>query len=203
MLSKHISKKTSKLRVTGLCVGNSPGTGEFPAQKASNAENVSIWWRHHVMRATGVYLYKLTTIQCHCMQNANLVLHLFFKLPNTFSQNVGDNLAGLDPRLPGSSPNYYIRHMRYTVHPTNSCFVVLCCDHVWTDFTNIVKRPTMVLGQSADSSSANGSILGLHSPKRRRLTDIGNHPRYKPKTVWRTSRVYNGNSYTSKTVSSK
>ena len=41
------SKKTSKLRVTGLCVGTSPGTGEFPAQMASNAENVSIWWRHH------------------------------------------------------------------------------------------------------------------------------------------------------------
>ena len=40
-------KKTSKLRVTGLCVENSPGTGEFPAQMASNAENVSIWWRHH------------------------------------------------------------------------------------------------------------------------------------------------------------
>ena len=42
------SKKTSKLRVTGLCVGKSPGTGEFPTQMASNAENVSIWWRHHV-----------------------------------------------------------------------------------------------------------------------------------------------------------
>ena len=41
------SKKTSKLRVTGLCAGNSPGTGEFPSQVASNAENVSIWWRHH------------------------------------------------------------------------------------------------------------------------------------------------------------
>ena len=41
------SKKTSQLRVTGLCVGNSPVTGEFPAQRASNAENVSIWWRHH------------------------------------------------------------------------------------------------------------------------------------------------------------
>ena len=41
------SKKTSKLRATGLCVGNSPGTGEFPAQMASYAENVSIWWRHH------------------------------------------------------------------------------------------------------------------------------------------------------------
>ena len=42
------SKKTSQLRVTGLCVGNSPGTGEFPALMASSTENVSIWWRHHV-----------------------------------------------------------------------------------------------------------------------------------------------------------
>ena len=41
------SKKTSKLRVTGLCEGNSPVTGEFPAQRASDTENVSIWWRHH------------------------------------------------------------------------------------------------------------------------------------------------------------
>ena len=41
------SKKISKLRVTGLCAGNSPVTGEFPAQMATNAENVSIWWRHH------------------------------------------------------------------------------------------------------------------------------------------------------------
>ena len=40
-------KKTSKLRVTGLCAGNSPGTGEFPAQMPSNADNVSISWRHH------------------------------------------------------------------------------------------------------------------------------------------------------------
>ena len=41
------SKKTSKLRFTGLYTGNSPVTCEFPAQKASNAENISIWWRHH------------------------------------------------------------------------------------------------------------------------------------------------------------
>ena len=46
-LFRFRSKKTSKLCVTGLCAGNSPGTGEFPAQRASNAENVSIWWRHH------------------------------------------------------------------------------------------------------------------------------------------------------------
>ena len=46
-LFRRRSKKTSKLRVTGLCAGNSPGTGEFSAQMASNAENVSISWRHH------------------------------------------------------------------------------------------------------------------------------------------------------------
>ena len=34
-LFRRRSKKTSKFRVTGLCAGNSPGTGEFPAQMAS------------------------------------------------------------------------------------------------------------------------------------------------------------------------
>ena len=46
------SKKTSKFRVTGLCAGNSP---EFTgAQRASNAKNVSLWWRHHVNKQTGI-----------------------------------------------------------------------------------------------------------------------------------------------------
>ena len=48
------SKKTLNIRFTGLCVGNSPVTGEFPAQMASNVENVSIWWRHHGKHS---YLY--------------------------------------------------------------------------------------------------------------------------------------------------
>ena len=47
LLFRGRSKKISKLRVTGLCAGNSPVTGEFPTQRASNAENVSIWWRHY------------------------------------------------------------------------------------------------------------------------------------------------------------
>ena len=50
-LFRHRSKKTSKLHVTGLCAGNSPGTGEFPVQMASYAENVSIWWCHHASDA--------------------------------------------------------------------------------------------------------------------------------------------------------
>ena len=48
-LFRRRSKKTSKLRVTGLCAENSPVTGEFPAQWASNAENVSISWRHYAI----------------------------------------------------------------------------------------------------------------------------------------------------------
>ena len=43
-------KKHKKNRVTGLCLGNLPVAGEFPAQKASNAGNVSIWWRHVGLR---------------------------------------------------------------------------------------------------------------------------------------------------------
>ena len=47
-LFRHRSKKISKHCATGLCEGNSPGTGEFPAQMANNAENVSTSWRHYV-----------------------------------------------------------------------------------------------------------------------------------------------------------
>ena len=42
-LFRRRSKKTSKLRVTGLCVGNS--------QRASYAKKVSIWWRHNEILA--------------------------------------------------------------------------------------------------------------------------------------------------------
>ena len=49
LLSRGRSTKTSKLRVTGLCEGNSPLIGEFPAKRFSNAEKVSIWWRHHAV----------------------------------------------------------------------------------------------------------------------------------------------------------
>ena len=41
-----------------LC-GNSPVTGEFPAQMASNTENVSVWWRHHETQQITVTLHYL------------------------------------------------------------------------------------------------------------------------------------------------
>ena len=40
-------KKSSKLRVIALSEGNSPLTSGLLSQRASNAEKVSIWWRHH------------------------------------------------------------------------------------------------------------------------------------------------------------
>ena len=49
-------KKTSKLYITGLCEGNSSVTSEFPAQKASNRENVTICWCHHGI--TSVWLWQ-------------------------------------------------------------------------------------------------------------------------------------------------
>ena len=55
-LFRRRSKKTSKLRVTGLCAGNSPGTGEFLAQMTSNGENFSIWWRHHKTADMSVWM---------------------------------------------------------------------------------------------------------------------------------------------------
>ena len=45
-------QESSKLCVTGLCEGNSPVTGEFPAQRASNTENVSMLCCHHVWYKT-------------------------------------------------------------------------------------------------------------------------------------------------------
>ena len=54
-LFRRRSKKKSKLRVTGLCEGNSPMTGQFPTQRASDAENVSIWWRHHSIAAFALF----------------------------------------------------------------------------------------------------------------------------------------------------
>ena len=42
-------KENTNLRVTCLCVGNPPVTGEFLAQRASSTDNVSLWWRHYDM----------------------------------------------------------------------------------------------------------------------------------------------------------
>ena len=77
-LFRHRSKKTSKFHVTGLCEGNSPMTYDFPAQWASNAENVSIWWRHHEYFITGgeiiIIQVLVGAIKFHCMPINHVIL---------------------------------------------------------------------------------------------------------------------------------
>ena len=80
------SKKTSKLRVTSLCAGNSPGSGEFPAQRASKAGNVFIWWRHH---GIGTFAATFNTLLLKCDKVFKSVIPMVFKhghLINAFSR---------------------------------------------------------------------------------------------------------------------
>ena len=72
------SKKTSKLRVTGLCEGNSPVTGEFPAQKASNAENVSIYdviMNHLQFRCMFTRMFRQTSKTGNIERSSLLAFH--------------------------------------------------------------------------------------------------------------------------------
>ena len=62
-LFRRRSKKTSKLRVTGLCEGNPPVTGGFPSQRASNEENFSIWWRHYAKSSHCMFRVPLISSQ--------------------------------------------------------------------------------------------------------------------------------------------
>ena len=86
-LFRRRSKKTSKLRVTGLCAGNSPVTGDFPAQRASNAENVSIWWRHH---AFSVMMSCQPRILSFCLNNKFCIKAGTFSVPRCLPSNQDD-----------------------------------------------------------------------------------------------------------------
>ena len=59
------SKKTSKLRVIGLCNGNPMAISGFPSQRASNAKNVSIWRRHCYIYFEVLNTSPLTILHIH------------------------------------------------------------------------------------------------------------------------------------------
>ena len=54
--SAQIKENIKAPRHWPLC-GEFTGTGEFPAQRASNAENVSIWWRYHERATNNAHSY--------------------------------------------------------------------------------------------------------------------------------------------------
>ena len=65
-LFKRRSKKTSKLRATGLCAGNSPITGESPHKGPVTRKNVSIWWRHQDRNICRFIPRTGLTLDCAC-----------------------------------------------------------------------------------------------------------------------------------------
>ena len=86
-----VCSKASKLRDTDLCSGNSPVTGEFPEQRASNVQNVSIWWRHHVNKydwqsATRPCAYLLAIL--HALHNSGKPHTLLINAVEDFCQYI-------------------------------------------------------------------------------------------------------------------
>ena len=107
-LFRRKSKKPSKLRVTGFCAGNSPGTGEFPAQMASYVENVSIWWRHHDYglrmrrecreRFPRHQLQRKPPISDPAMHHGTCVTHVSWCMSGSLNRGGGINV----PSIPGA-----------------------------------------------------------------------------------------------------
>ena len=83
-LFRHRSKETSKLRVIGLCEGDSPVAGEFPAQRAS------IWWRHHDETILYIPLNMHTNLLCFRL--CDNVIQLLMDLHDRFLSTVFHNL---------------------------------------------------------------------------------------------------------------
>ena len=100
------SKKTSKLRVTGLCAGNSPGTAEFRAQKASNAENISIWWHHHDIHLMisawhhhDIYLIDKVYVSGNCDQPSQQQPHICIRYETNTTNWTGKYFTTLDCQI--------------------------------------------------------------------------------------------------------
>ena len=108
-LFRRWSKKTPKLRVTGLCDGNSPVTDEFPSQKASNGENVSIWLRNHglngpqslaAMKRKCLHFVEILNIgctgKCHC---DNFLCRQWWTFPPNIDTIVSVNMDPIPTQL--------------------------------------------------------------------------------------------------------
>ena len=132
------SKQISKLRVTGLCAGNSPETSEFHAQMASNAEKVSIWWRHHVfIRTVQDYFTGTETITEPWRIRVKLVLFHTVK-PQTFvwltyenySTEPGDaeGLLDIEFDIQNSSTRLHYAAARMVLSESNDHKIyIFCC----------------------------------------------------------------------------
>ena len=96
-----------------LC-GEFTGAGEFPAQMASNAENASVWWRHHEdygvnklshpLKNGGVYYWSITIIQRLFTPPVKLVHEWVITSPHSTTDMITSPCPNLNSSL--SSSNY-------------------------------------------------------------------------------------------------
>ena len=117
-------EKTSKLRVTGLCAGNSPVTDEFPAQLTSIAENVSIWWRHqfNCLVRTSTNVSHLTTVKCEWIKSFSSVCWKWILFISCFFHYLKGIFSSLITPSPFATPPIEHRRGRVT-----DCH----CIHYW------------------------------------------------------------------------
>ena len=130
-------RKKSRLRVTGLCAGNSPGTGEFPAQMASNAENVSIWWRHHDISFENVISYWFFA-SCPVHIVRYIMLHLTY-LWDSFHER------SLNPQFT-SGEMFVILTMKIMVMLWYCVYCILSCITVLLAWTLKVETKLIFIG---------------------------------------------------------
>ena len=90
----HRWKKTSKLCVTSLCYV----TGGFPSHRASNVENVSIWWYHHEYLSQAHFIFVHWT-KCP----VNKILRLLYVLSSQLNFTV---ILTFVPSLPWGYFNF-------------------------------------------------------------------------------------------------
>ena len=109
---------------TSLFEGNSPVTGEFFAQMASNAENVSIWWRHYAATPTNqwycTWKYDETHHSRYCIWTSSMIFTRTTCSENTFAFRQCKNcrtrayIRGSAKWPPGRHCVSLCRHVRQT-----------------------------------------------------------------------------------------
>ena len=113
-------RKISKLRVTGFCDGNPPVIGGFPKQRASNAENDFIWWRHHDVpflasnRTTALNHVAHKVDLSYIWENSFFIFNVFFYSMCFWS--MGWYVYWYTRGEPGRK-TYYWKHISYIVLP--------------------------------------------------------------------------------------
>ena len=101
-LFRRKSNKTSKFR------WNPPLAGGFASQRITDAENVSIWWRHRVFLYEGVFCENNISLSLpNRFHNSLLEGHVAKRLDGAIRQKQTNNLRISETRFPHLFLNYY------------------------------------------------------------------------------------------------